>query len=82
MKGFGEGSGDTEGGEAHNSKFLTNLNFPPKQKSLFFKKLLVISIITSRLQANNLFWTDICGDLVKTRQGEVQSERDEIIIFV
>ena len=22
----------------HNSKFLTNLNFPPKRKSLFFKK--------------------------------------------
>ena len=39
----------------HNSNFLTNLNFPPKQKSWFFKKLLVILFITSRLQANYLF---------------------------
>ena len=42
----------------HNSNFLTDLNFPPKQKSWFFKKLRVISItITSRLQVDYLFWT-------------------------
>ena len=28
--------------EVHNSKFLTNLNFPPNKKSLLFKKLWVI----------------------------------------
>ena len=57
------------------------MNFPPKQKSLFFRKLLVISSITSRLLTNYLFWTDICGDLVKIRQGELQSEGDQEIIF-
>ena len=37
--------------------------------------------ISSRLQANDLFWSDICGDLVKIRQGELQSEGDQVVHF-
>ena len=39
----------------HNSKFLTNLNFPPKQKSPFSKKPLVVLTSSSRLRPITYF---------------------------
>ena len=62
-------------------KILTNLNFPPKQKISILKKPLVILTSSSGLQAYDLFGPDICRDLVKIRQGELQSERDQVILF-
>ena len=36
---------------------------------------------SSGLQASELFWPDIWRDLVKVRHRELQSERDEVILF-
>ena len=36
---------------------------------------------SSGLQAYDLYLPDICRDLVKIRQGELQSERDQVILF-
>ena len=41
----------------------------------------VILTSSSGLQAFGLFWPDICGDLVKIRQGELQLEGDQLIFF-
>jgi ribosomal protein S14 len=37
---------------------------------------------SSGLQAYDLFWPVICRDLVKIRQGELQSEGDQVIFFL
>ena len=65
----------------HNSKNFNQFEFPAKTKISILKKLLVILTSSSSLQASDLFWPDICGDLVKIRHGELQSERDQVILF-
>ena len=62
-------------------KNFNQFEFPAKAKISILKKPLVILTSSSRLQAYDLFWPDICRDLVKIRQGVLQSERDQVIIF-
>ena len=62
-------------------KFFNKFEFPAKAKISILKKPLVILTSSSSLQASDLFWPDICGDLIKIRHGELQSERDQVIFF-
>ena len=57
-------------------KNFIEFEFPAKAKiSILKKPLVILTTSSSSLQASDLFWPDICGDLVKTKQGELQSER-------
>ena len=61
-------------------KIFNEFEFPAKAKISIIKKPLVILTSSSSLQASDLFWPDICGDLVKTSHGELQSEREKVIL--
>ena len=62
-------------------KIFNEFEFPAKAKISILKKPLVILTSSSGLKAYDLFWPEIYRDLVKIRQGELQSERDQVILF-